>query len=158
MFSAHSNINDFIKDIRDRLVSSIEIGLEVTGDHAKDELQALTSGSISSTALRQAGYPFARRHASKKRLRRPKAFSAYPLTPINFQTGNLQRSYFGHYTEQGPDTWTWEIGFSAPYAFFVLNPDGTKYMVPRKFWEAAEKAVKPLFQLNMVNSINIHFP
>ncbi len=104
----------------------------------------LTSGSISAKTLAKLGHPFgrgqspqkrgagnmnlARRATSKKKLAKAGMRGRVPLLPINVQSGRLRRSF----RVVGTGT-SVSVNNSAPYARYILNPQGTKYMVGRGF-------------------------
>lgn len=117
-------------------------------DHAE-----LTSGRVSAQQLRRMGHPFGRlggqgsdtgargivrgRESLSDAARRKgnviRKTMLMPL-PINRQTGRLRASFFSR-GPFGPHR-TYELGFSAPHARYVLSPIGTERMVARGFYSA----------------------
>lgn len=132
-----------------RMVSSIrqmhnELVLGGVRDHA-----SLTSGGVSTRRLRQMGHPFGRQRSQdrstgvrgvvkgprvlfgqEKRRNRLRKGVLMPL-PINKQTGRLRRSFW-RTGPIGADRRV-DMGFRAPYAKYVLSPEGTQKMVARGF-------------------------
>lgn len=100
---------------------------------AAEDAREQTSGTTSTKTLRQAGHPFGRGASGAQRGGKTKGRRRFPLLPINRQTGKLQASRF----LQGPSgsERVYRLGHAAPYARFVLNPQGTKKMVARGYFE-----------------------
>lgn len=120
-----------------------------------DDLDELTSGTVSSETLREMGHPFGRgpgaaknflkkgnvgmRGNTKPNLGRRRI----PRMPINVQSGRLNRSIVFRQTRRG--AFDVDIGRGVPYAQFVLHPAGTRLMVGRGVmgWRARNKAYPP---------------
>lgn len=116
----------------------------------RQEHFALVSGGVSDTTLRALDHPFARRHfagldAAVKKTRRKNLMGAanIRLLPINVQTGVLRKSLFMRRgAEDPPVVQTFEVGFSAPHAKYVLARKGTRRMIARQFQETKKKVEK----------------
>jgi hypothetical protein len=106
----------------------------------------LTSGSIPTETFIALGHPLGRTGAGRMRgisdlARQALKFrGSVPLLPINRQTGDLQESL----KVEGPigSDKRYIVGFTAPYAPFVLSPTGTRLMVPRGFFQELERRNK----------------
>jgi hypothetical protein len=116
------NMQGSLRDIHDKIAN------EVVDDHMD-----LTSGTVTTKTLRQAGHPFGRGPSGAQRGGNKKGRRSFKRLPINRQTGQLRASKFKT-GPSGPDR-TYRIGFEIPYARFVLSPTGTRKMVARGFYE-----------------------
>lgn len=127
-------------------------------DNAKQATK-LVSGSTSTQELRNAGHPFARRKLSKRGYARTKepgnrtsrmseklrmgAAQAFPLLPINRQSGRLRNSLRMIGQASGiPHGQTLGLGFTAPHSKYVLGSKGTRKMVSRGYTQAMAKISK----------------
>lgn len=104
----------------DRLMTTQE---RKTADELKRAAVRLTSGRLSQRIIKRF-HPFARRHGA----------ALVPVTPINIDTGRLQRGW--RYRRRLKRAGT--LYNVAPYTRYILARDGTRYMVPRKFWAAMQ--------------------
>lgn len=93
------------------------------------DLQQLTSGSISTAQLERMGHPYGRgvRGGSGKAMRGVRGRARIKPSPINKQTGRLNRSIYLKATGRH----RYRLGASAPYAKYQFSPWGTKRMVRR---------------------------
>lgn len=113
----------------------------------RQEHFALVSGNVSEATLRALDHPFARRHlggldAGVRKARRKNLMGAsnVRLLPINVQTGRLRRSLFMRRGDVAPPVvQTFEVGFAARHAKYVLAKRGTKRMIARQFVETKQK-------------------
>lgn len=132
--------------------------LAAVRDNAK-QATLLVSGTTSTAQLRNAGHPFARRKMSRRGYARTAepgnrtsrmseklrmgAGQAFPLLPINRQSGRLRQSLRMKGEPSGiPHGQTLSLGFTAPYAKHILAKPGTKRMVARGYVQAMAKASK----------------
>jgi hypothetical protein len=115
----------------------------------------LLSGTTSTRELTNAGHPFARKKLSRRGYRRTRdgfakgarmsekmrlgAGASFPLLPINKQTGRLAKSARIRAVTPPPGGQSWQLGYTAPYAPFILGPRGTRKMVGRGFQRAKKK-------------------
>jgi len=121
-----SNTAAFLKGLTERIEKGLDAAaLETT------EITKLLSGTVTTAELRRMNHPFGRLPSA-----RPRGY--LPTLPINEQSGTLLASMRVNRVRLADGSWSREIGFTAPYAKYVLNPDGTKRMIPRGFWEAAQ--------------------
>lgn len=111
-------------------VRSVRTSHEGIADKVGEAADQLLSGGVSSESLRKVyNYPFARAQRKRK-----KKAALLPKLPINTQTGELRRSrrkIRENYDELGQ---TFRIQFTSTHAI-VLSPTGTRFMIPRGFWE-----------------------
>lgn len=115
----------------------------------RQEHFALVSGNVSEATLRALDHPFARRHlaglaAGVKATRRKNLMGAanVRVLPINVQTGRLRRSLFKRKANAQNALQTFEVGFAAPHAKYVLAKKGTRRMIARQFQETKAKLEK----------------
>lgn len=135
----HKEIEKMAKEEHERFVTLM-----------RDEHRALVSGTVSEATLRALDHPFARRHLAGlapavKRTRRKNLMGAanIRLLPINVQTDRLRRSLFVRRNPDAPKiTQSFDVGFSAMHAKYVLAKRGTRYMVARQFQETKAKVEK----------------
>lgn len=123
----------------DRHASDVKKGVADLARASRLDWMTFTRGSVSSRELRAMGHPFGRTGAFQRgqtRAGRRGRFGPQFTTrgvlrplPINRQTGRL---YAGiRMVQAGSDAW--EISSSAPYARYILAPEGTSKMVGRGF-------------------------
>ena len=124
----------------------VEIAKTVTAD--------LLSGTTTTKELRNAGHPFARRKLSRRGYSRTSEKrghrlsekvsmgygQAFPLLPINKQTGRLARSMRLVGAIAPSSAQALSLTMTAPYAPFILGPKGTRRMVARGF-QAAKRRI-----------------
>lgn len=122
------------------------------------EATALVLGGITTEELTAMGHPFARRKLSRRgfsRTRNPNvkgrrlsekvagrnvgAAISIPLLPINAQNGRLRKSLRMRSVPPPPGGQIWELGYTTPYAKYVLGRNGTSLMVARGFLQQMEK-------------------
>ena len=138
----------------------VQIHREMVRGMVEDH-QTYTSGTLSAKDLSRLGHPYARRAGgagSRGAVRNASSYSGRGLKgwqttggrwaqtvkpqigragaisglPINRNTGRLQRSLF--LTGPVGKKHEYRVGFTAPYAGFVLAPGGTSKMVARGFY------------------------
>ena len=153
MLSYTTNGNALAKQIDSKLRQAMYMGLKDTALEMKNEMRKSTSGTVSTQQLRAMDHPFARRHKWGKSNPIP-----VPLTPINVQSGALQNSYFDYFSRIGQMEFLWTFGFAVPYAGYVLNPGGTRYMVDRHYWDSLARVIKPKFIVNVRAALKQFFP
>lgn len=93
---------------------------------------SLLEGTVTTKQLRRMNHPYGRLPSAKPR-------GVLPALPINKQSGGLIESMEIRRVRLAEGGYAREIGFTAPYAQYVLAPEGTKYMIARGFWEAAAR-------------------
>lgn len=132
----------------------------------REDLYRLLSGGVKSDELEAAGHPFGRNLAGGMRglvaQRKGKAGvmrRKYPLFPINVQTELLRSSLTLQKVQEPGSLSTYDLYSSAPYAKYILNPLGTRFMVGRdvltghalgrtapgqleRFWRAKNRVVR----------------
>lgn len=130
-----------------RVYRSIEAASEAAAMIARDEAIKLTSGTTSQETLTRAGHPYARRRGLGGRTGRvngggKSTMAAYPLLPINRQSGSLQRGWriFRRYRGKGG------VGFVmqnvSPHAV-AIRPGGSRHVVDRRFFAELNRRVIP---------------
>ena len=103
-------------------------------DEMIDVMKQDLSGTVSTKELARLGHPFGRTRGGRKRGR-------VRNLPINEQTGKLKRSLSRKRLDLASKI-TYEVGFTAPYSKYILNPSGTRKMVGRGYWREIEKQYK----------------
>ncbi|NBW13065.1 MAG: hypothetical protein EBR82_34100 [Caulobacteraceae bacterium] len=146
-----------------RLMAAIE--LKAKAMHKEFVLKTMVreyvvrlSGTTTTRELTNAGHPFARKRVSKRgyaRYRNPNvkgrrltekvsgrnvgAAASFPLLPINAQSRRLMRSLRARAATAPPSGQSYELGFTTPYAEFILAKDGTSKMVARGYQQEIKK-------------------
>lgn len=143
-----------------RLMAAIE--LKAKAMHKEFVLKTMVreyvvrlSGTTSTRELANAGHPFARKRVSRRgyaRYRNPNvkgrriseklnmgAAASFPLLPINAQSRRLMRSLRARTATPPPGGQSWELGFTTPYAKFILSMNGTSKMVSRGYQQEIKK-------------------
>lgn len=115
----------------------------------EDEHRMLVSGNIPAKTLRALGHPFARRHAAGltsavRKARRKNLMGAMRIRtlPINVQTDRLRSSLFAKKIDDRQTAQSFQVGFSAPHAKYVLAKRGTRRMIERRFIETKQQIEK----------------
>jgi hypothetical protein len=134
--ATHKTISSFGKAFEKRLEKVILGAHQVhklLSDGGKEDHFEFTDGGISTKELRRMGHPYGRtaggqRGNINKKIKRRKIL---PL-PINKQKGDLRASFYKK-DKNGRDRVS-RMGFSAPYAKYLLRPGGTWKMIDRKFY------------------------
>lgn len=129
-----------------RRISNIKLGMRIAeesqiGDTVT-EARRLLSGTVTTAQLAHMDHPFARRHGG----------ALIPTLPINAQTRQLLNS-LSVVRRNTESTMIFQIRFRANHARFVLAPQGTRFMVPRGFWDALVRFTTPLARKRYLNAL-----
>lgn len=157
MITYTTNGNKLADQIAGKLRQAAYQGLMHSARDCRQEMIRLTSGTVSTNILTALHHPFGRKAPARKGLRGGQRGTMARL-PINRQTGDLQSSLFDAFSRNGQNEMMWDLGFSIPYASFVLAPGGTRYMVARGFWNELAKTMKPIFKQNVSDAYQAFFP